>query len=151
GPGRSPAASTVGSKVGRMVKMLTSVPPAGPPRRLVLLPTATMVRLAPPGGPKAPLVRCSQLSNSPLQAAPIAMPFSQQSWAVAGVLPRNAPVPSASRQNPENTRACTLAVLPVSLGAGVPLHATVPLVSAKATGSVPMLKFSAGGQSWLVG
>ena len=69
------------SKVGGMEKMLTSVAGAGPPRMLIALPMAVMVRLAPPFGPKAPLLRCSQLSNDGrAQAVPTAMPFSQHCW-----------------------------------------------------------------------
>src|SRR6185369_15375440 len=151
GPGRSPAASTVGSKVGRMEKTLTSLAAAGPPTMLAELPMAVTVLLLPPAGPKAPLLRCSQLSNVPLQAGPTAMPFSQQSCAVAGVVPWKAPVLSASRQKPEKTRLWTLTVLPVSFVAVVPVHETVPLERLKFTGSVPMLKLLLGGQSLLVG
>jgi len=55
----------------------TSVAAAGPPMRLVALPTTRMVRFAPPDGPNAPLFLCSQLSKTPEQAGPTAMPFSQ--------------------------------------------------------------------------
>jgi hypothetical protein len=118
---------------------------------LEALPMAMIVLLAPPLGPKAPLLRCSQLSNSPLHAAPTAMPFSQHGCAVAGVVPAKAPVPSVSRQKPENTRLWALAVLPVSLVAVVPVQVNVPVEREKAIGRVPMLKVSDGGQSWLVG
>src|SRR6185369_13433461 len=96
GPGRSPAASTVASNVGRMLNTLTSVAAPEPLARLEELPIAMMVRFAPPLGPKAPLLRCSQLSNSPLHADPTAMPFSQHCCAVAGVVPAKAPVLSTS-------------------------------------------------------
>jgi len=134
-----------------MEKTLTSLAAAGPPRMLAALPMAVTVLLLPPDGPKAPLLRCSQLSKVPLQAGPTAMAFSQQSWAVAGVEPWKAPVPSASRQKPEKTRLWTLAVLPVSFVAVVPVHEMVPLLRLKLTGSVPMLNIGSGGQSLLVG
>ena len=115
------------------------------------LPIAVTVRLLPPAGPKAPLLRCSQLSNVPLQAVPTAMPFSQQSLAVAGVEPWKAPVPSLSRQKPEKVRLSVLTVLPVSFVAVVPVQVIAPLVRLKATGSVPMLNVLSGGQSLEVG
>jgi hypothetical protein len=129
-----------------MEKTLTSLAAPGPPTMLAALPMAVMVLLLPPAGPKAPLLRCSQLSNVPLQAGPTAMPFSQHSCAVAGVVPWKAPVLSASRQKPEKTRLWTLTVLPVSFVAVVPVHETVPLDRLKFTGNVPMLKLLLGGQ-----
>src|SRR6185369_14419878 len=135
GPGRSPAASTVASKVGRMEKTLTSLAAAGPPMMLAALPMAVTVLLLPPAGPKAPLLRCSQVSKTPLQAAPTAAPFSQHRWAVAGVVPSKAPVPSVSRQKPVKSRLCALTVLPVSFVATVPVHDTAPLVRLKAMGN----------------
>ena len=39
-----------------------------------------MVRTAPPFGPKAPLVRCSQVSFGWAQGDPTAMPFCQHSF-----------------------------------------------------------------------
>src|SRR6185503_9228441 len=159
GPGRSPAPSIVASKVGGIEKMLTSVPTVGPPRRLMELPITVMVRLAPPFGPKAPCVRCSQLSallSVSAHAPLIAMPFSQhcRNWPPVVALTSKLPVPpgsATSRQKPEKTRVWELAVLPVSLVATVPLHVTVPVVRLNATGSEPIEVMGSGGQSWLVG
>src|SRR6266516_2089652 len=63
GPGRSPAESTVGLKVGWMQKMLTSV--EGCPIPSVRSPAAgepvsVIVWAPPPAGPKAPGLRCTQ-------------------------------------------------------------------------------------------
>src|SRR6185503_15386341 len=110
-------------------------------------PISVIVLLVLPFGPKAPLLRCSQLSAAWTQAGPMATPFSQHFCAG---LPK-APVASRSRQYPENTRLWTLTVPPVSLVANVPVHVSVPLVRLNAIGSVPMLNIGSGGQSWLVG
>jgi hypothetical protein len=101
GPGRSLAASTVGSKVGGKAKRPTRVVDAEPPRRLMALPNAVIVRTGLPFGPNAPLLRCSQLSKTPLQAVPTAMPFSQHCFAGSWNSPKK---PSASRQNPAKMR-----------------------------------------------
>ena len=64
------------------------------------------------------------------------------------------PVPpgrATSLQKPEKTRVWALAVLLVSLVATVPVQVTVPVLSTKATGRLPMESLPSGGQSWLVG
>ena len=57
--------------------------------------------------------------------------------------PAKQPVLVASRQNPQNTRACE--------GWSVAVTVFVPVVSAKAMEREPMLLPEGGGQSWLVG
>src|SRR5690349_7443540 len=70
GPGRSPAASTVGLKVGGMQKMLTSVEVcAAPSARLPAgAPVSVIVRAPPPPGPNPPGFRCSQSGNAASQS-----------------------------------------------------------------------------------
>jgi hypothetical protein len=52
------------------------------------------------GGPKAPLVALLAALEFPAASRARRHAVLPQSWAVAGVLPANAPVPSASRQKP---------------------------------------------------
>jgi hypothetical protein len=147
GPGRFPAASTVGSKVGGTPKTLTSVAGTAPPRIPASGdPMVVMVLTVPPLGPKAPLSRCWHVSNGCTHAGPTAMPFSQHFWAGWA----NASEPSASRQKPENTRFWP-PMLPSSFVGFVPVHDTTPVESAKPMGRFPRLSMGSGGQSWLVG
>jgi hypothetical protein len=147
GPGRSAVTSTANSKLGGTEKIATSVVAAGPPMMLMAFPPTVMVRLAPPNGPNAPLLRCSQLSKTPEQGGPTARPFSQQRRAGCSKLPDS----SRSRQYPEKTRLCELIVAPVSFVAGVPDQVTLPLERLRPIGSVPTMNIGSGGQSWLVG
>src|SRR5207248_8078742 len=97
GPGRSPAASTVALKVGRMQKMLTSVEacPAPSLRLPAGAPVSVIVRAPPPAGPKAPGFRCSQSGHEPLpsvQAVGEPLPMKHGLGAVWSQLPAPTPV-----------------------------------------------------------
>jgi hypothetical protein len=151
----------VESKLGGTQNMLASVA-ACEARSLSVppgVPMTVIVLLRPPFGPKAALVRCSQLSalfRASEQALPIAMPFCQHgwNWKPGDALASKAPVPFVSRQKPQNTRFWKDSVDPLSLVATVPVQVIVP-VEASAAGKRSVTLATEldglGGQSWLVG
>src|SRR5688572_25872644 len=119
-----------------------------------------MVRFAPPPGPNAPSLRCSQDSRetaSPVQSAfdshgrASQRPPAPHSEVKAHICPAfapavqspNAPVASLSRQKPQNTRCC------VPWGSAV--LDDVPVVSRNGTGRLPIRTSVLIVQSWLVG
>src|SRR5439155_846923 len=72
-PGKSPAASTVALKVGRMQKMLTSVEACPAPSVMLPAgaPVSVIVWAPPPAGPKAPGLRCWQSGHEPLPSVQV--------------------------------------------------------------------------------